>query len=100
MIDNYITKEVSDGVAFLYLNQKDSKVNIVSPSLIDVFGQIIDQIISDDSIMAAVFISSKKESTPFALATIGPKSFLNFLFKFLRRLVFIEFIVALMIPAT
>ena len=61
MIDNYITKEVSDGVAFLYLNQKDSKVNIVSPSLIDVFSQIIDQIISDDSIMAAVFISSKKD---------------------------------------
>ena len=61
MIDNYITKEVSDGVAFLYLNQKDSKVNIVSPSLIDVFGQIIDQIISDGSIMAAVFISSKKD---------------------------------------
>ena len=47
MIDNYITKEVSDGVAFLYLNQKDSKVNIVSPSLIDVFGQIIDQIINN-----------------------------------------------------
>ena len=34
MIDNYITKEVSDGVAFLYLNQKDSKVNIVSPHLL------------------------------------------------------------------
>ena len=44
MIDKYISKEVSDGVAFLYLDQQDSKVNIVSPSLIDVFDQIIDQI--------------------------------------------------------
>ena len=61
MIDKYITKEVSDGVAFLYLDQQDSKVNIVSPSLIDVFGQIIDQIISDDRIKAAVFISAKKD---------------------------------------
>ena len=58
MIDKYISKEVSDGVAFLYLDQQDSKVNIVSPSLIDVFDQIIDQIISDDCIKAAVFISA------------------------------------------
>ena len=61
MIDKYISKEVSDGVAFLYLDQQDSKVNIVSPSLIDVFDQIIDQIISDDCIKAAVFISAKKD---------------------------------------
>ncbi len=61
MIDKYISKEVSDGVAFLYLDQQDSKVNIVSPSLIDVFDQIIDQIISDDCVKAAVFISTKKD---------------------------------------
>ena len=45
MIDNYIKKELSNGVAFLYLDQKDSKVNIVSPTLIEVFEQIIDDII-------------------------------------------------------
>jgi len=61
MIDNYIKKELSNGVAFLYLDQKDSKVNIVSPTLIEVFEQIIDDIIKDDSIKAAVFISAKKD---------------------------------------
>ena len=61
MIDNYIKKEVIDGVAFLNLDQKDSKVNIVSPKLIDVFEHVIDDIISDDEIKAAVFISAKKD---------------------------------------
>jgi len=61
MIDNYIKKEVIEGVAFLNLDQKDSKVNIVSPKLIDVFEHVIDDIISDDEIKAAVFISAKKD---------------------------------------
>lgn len=61
MIDNYIKKEVIDGVAFLNLDQKDSKVNIVSPKLIDVFDHVIDDIISDDEVKAAVFISTKKD---------------------------------------
>lgn len=61
MVDNYIKREVSNGVAFLYLDQKDSKVNVVSPTLIDVFEQIIDEIIADDAIKAAVFISAKKD---------------------------------------
>ena len=61
MVDNYIKREVSNGVAFLYLDQKDSKVNVVSPTLIDVFEQIIDEILADDAIKAAVFISAKKD---------------------------------------
>lgn len=61
MVDNYIKREISNGVAFLYLDQKDSKVNVVSPTLIDVFEEIIDEIISDDKIKAAVFISAKKD---------------------------------------
>jgi len=61
MVDNYIRRELSNGVAFLYLDQKDSKVNVVSPTLIDVFEQIIDEILDDDAIKAAVFISAKKD---------------------------------------
>ena len=61
MVENYIKREVSNGVAFLYLDQKDSKVNVVSPTLIDVFEQIIDEILADDTIKAAVFISAKKD---------------------------------------
>ena len=61
MVDNYIRRELSNGVAFLYLDQKDSKVNVVSPTLIDVFEQIIDEILADDAIKAAVFISAKKD---------------------------------------
>ena len=47
MVENYIKRELSNGVAFLYLDQKDSKVNVVSPRLIDVFEQIIDEILFD-----------------------------------------------------
>jgi 3-hydroxyacyl-CoA dehydrogenase/enoyl-CoA hydratase/carnithine racemase len=61
MVDNYIKREVSNGVAFLYLDQKDYKVNVVSPTLIDVFEQTIDEIQADDEIKAAVFISAKKD---------------------------------------
>ena len=61
MVESYINREVSNGVAFLYLNQKDSKVNVVSPTLIDVFEQIIDEVIEDETIKAAVFISAKKD---------------------------------------
>ena len=61
MVEDYIQKELSNGVAFLYLNQKDAKVNIVSPTLINVFEQVIDAVIADDSIKAAVFISAKKD---------------------------------------
>lgn len=61
MTSNYIRKEISNSVAFLYLDQKDSKVNIVSPTLIDVFETIIDDIISDTDVKAAVFISAKKD---------------------------------------
>tara|TARA_B110000977_G_scaffold195357_1_gene273640 strand:+ start:166 stop:2301 length:2136 start_codon:yes stop_codon:yes gene_type:complete len=61
MVEHYIQKELSNGVVFLYLNQKDSKVNIVSPTLIDVFEQVIDDVIADDTIKAAVFISAKKD---------------------------------------
>jgi len=61
MVENYIKRELSKGVAFLYLDQKDSKVNVVSPTLIDVFEQIIDEILADDAIKAAVFISAKKD---------------------------------------
>ena len=61
MVEDYIQKELSNGVAFLYLNQKDAKVNIVSPTLINVFEQVIDEVIADDSVKAAVFISAKKD---------------------------------------
>ena len=61
MVEDYIRKEISNGVALLYLDQKDSKVNIVSPHLIEVFETVVDDILHDDDIKAAVFISSKKD---------------------------------------
>jgi 3-hydroxyacyl-CoA dehydrogenase/enoyl-CoA hydratase/carnithine racemase len=60
-MDNYIKKELSNGVAFLYLDQKDVKVNIVSPSMIEAFEFIIDDILRDEKVKAAVFISAKKD---------------------------------------
>lgn len=61
MTDQYLKKEISNGVAFLCLDQQGSKVNIVSPTLIDVFEQVIDEVIADESVKAAVFISAKKD---------------------------------------
>jgi enoyl-CoA hydratase/carnithine racemase len=61
MTDQYLKKQISNGVAFLCLDQQGSKVNIVSPTLIDVFEKVIDEVIADDSVKAAVFISAKKD---------------------------------------
>ena len=60
-MDNYIKREFSNGVAFIYLDQVGSKVNIVSPSLIESFEFIIDDILKDEKVKAAVFISAKKD---------------------------------------
>ena len=60
-MDNYIKRELRNGVAFLYLDQKDTKVNIVSPLLIDAFESVIDDVLRDDNVKAAVFISAKKD---------------------------------------
>lgn len=61
MKNDYINKEIKEGVAYLCLNQIDSKVNIVSPLLIDAFEAVIDDVINDDKVMAAVFFSAKKD---------------------------------------
>lgn len=61
MMNDYIHKEINDGVAYLFLNQKDSKVNIVSPLLMNAFEAVIDEVIHDNKVIAAVFISAKKD---------------------------------------
>ena len=60
-MDNYIKRELINGVSFLYIDQKDVKVNIVSPSMIEAFEFIIDDILKDEKVKAAVFISAKKD---------------------------------------
>ena len=60
-IQDFLTIEKKDGIATLWLDNKKEKMNVVSPTVINFFGQIFAQIEQDDEIKAAIFISGKKD---------------------------------------
>ncbi|MGB0839643.1 MAG: 3-hydroxyacyl-CoA dehydrogenase NAD-binding domain-containing protein [Chitinophagales bacterium] len=57
----YFTVEKRDQIAIIWLDQTNSKVNKLSPDLIEACGAIIDDIEQDDTIGAAIMISKKKD---------------------------------------
>ncbi|MCB0501539.1 MAG: fatty acid oxidation complex subunit alpha FadJ [Bacteroidetes bacterium] len=60
--DQLFTIEKSDnGVATIWMDQKDSKVNKVGPELINLFDQVFKEINEDDAIKAIVLGSKKKD---------------------------------------
>ncbi len=62
MIEEYLQLEINkDGVAYILLNNINSKQNIISLKLIDYFDNIVDRIINDKIIKAAIFYSLKKD---------------------------------------
>src|SRR6478672_272544 len=59
--EEYVDIENINGVAVIWLDQKGEKINKVSPSAIDLFDGIFNEIDNDPSIKAAVLISRKKD---------------------------------------
>ncbi len=60
--EEYVKIETdSNGVATVWLDQKDEKINKVSPDTIFLFESIIDDLQKDNSVKAVVMISKKKD---------------------------------------
>lgn len=59
--DIFKIEKQANGVAIVWMDYKDSKVNKVGPELINLFEDVFDEINSDDEIKAVVIGSKKKD---------------------------------------
>lgn len=59
--DFYELEKQADGVAILWMNQRNEKINKISPELITLFDDIMDDIQNDPTIKAVVLASKKKD---------------------------------------
>ncbi len=59
--EDYLSIEVKNGVATIWLDQKDSPVNKVSPEVIGLFDSLITELEADNEVKAIVLISRKKD---------------------------------------
>lgn len=60
-IKDFLTIEKKDGIATLWLDNKKEKMNVVSPDVIKIFGEIFEQMENDNEVKAVIFISGKKD---------------------------------------
>ncbi len=60
-VSDFVTIEKKDGIATLWLDQKDSPVNKISPEVISLFHGLMDEIEKDPQIKAGIIISRKKD---------------------------------------
>lgn len=60
-VEDFITIEKKDGIATIWMDYKKEKMNVVSPPIIQIFGEVFNEIEQDDKIKAAVLISRKKD---------------------------------------
>lgn len=58
---NYFNLELQDGVAVVWLDQANEKVNSISPAMIDECSELFAQIADNSEIKAVVLISRKKD---------------------------------------
>ncbi len=58
----YITIEKSEGVAFVWLDQPDEKVNKITTGLLNEFEEVLNKIEKDSQVKAVVLISRKKDN--------------------------------------
>ena len=60
--DNLFTIEKnSDGIATIWMDQKENKINKVGPELIEMFDEVFAEINNDNSVKAIVLASKKKD---------------------------------------
>lgn len=61
MKNKYVEIEKRDGIAIIWMDEQDSKINKIGPDMIDTFDPMMDELEKDASIKAAVMISRKKD---------------------------------------
>ncbi len=60
-VEDVVRIEKQDGIATIWLDHQREKMNVVSPELIEIFGQVFNQLYNDNEVKAAVIISAKKD---------------------------------------
>lgn len=61
MKNKYVEIEKRDGIAIIWMDEQDSKINKIGPDMIDTFNPMMDELENDPEVKAAVMISRKKD---------------------------------------
>ena len=61
MKNKYVEIEKRDGIAIIWMDEQDSKINKIGPDMIDTFNPMMDELENDSEVRAAVMISRKKD---------------------------------------
>ena len=61
MKNKYVEVEKRDGIAIIWMDEQDSKINKIGPDMIDTFNPMMDELEKDSEVRAAVMISRKKD---------------------------------------
>lgn len=61
MKNKYVEIEKRDGIAIIWMDEQDSKINKIGPDMIDTFDPMMDELEKDSEVRAAVMISRKKD---------------------------------------
>lgn len=69
MKNKYVEIEKRDGIAIIWMDEQDSKINKIGPDMIDTFNPMMDELEKDSEVRAAVMISRKKDF----IAGLAPK---------------------------
>jgi len=61
MKNKYVKIEKRDGIAIIWMDEENSKINKIGPDMIDTFNPMMDELEKDPAVKAAVMISRKKD---------------------------------------
>ena len=63
MNNDFFRLEIENGIATIWIDSKNDKMNIVSPSLIGDFEEVFNEVNQNKQIQGAILISAKKDFT-------------------------------------
>ncbi len=61
MHNKYVEIEKRNGIAIIWMDERDSKINKIGPDMIDTFNPLMDELEADPEVKAGVLISRKKD---------------------------------------
>lgn len=61
MKNKYVEIEKRDGIAIIWMDEENSKINKIGPDMIETFNPMMDELEKDPEVKAAVMISRKKD---------------------------------------
>ena len=61
MNNDFFRLEIENGIATIWIDSKNDKMNIVSPALIGDFEEVFNEVNQNNQIQGAILISAKKD---------------------------------------